>query len=184
MTSTIATIGSIMLLAIFIGILIYFGDMLWSLIRTRWVPYVPSFDKDLALMQDNLWLNKDKTLLDLWCGDGKALRYLIKNYALKSWTGYELSRHARLLGKFLNWKNAVKNVKLIHQSFYNADVKKYDYIYCYLMPFVMENMEEWLKKNIGKNTVVIVNSFKFPNWKPFKIIKDARGKEKIFLYKK
>jgi hypothetical protein len=52
------------------------------------------------------------------------------------------------------------------------------------MPFVMKDMEDWLQKNINKNTVVIVNSFTFPNRKPFTIIKDARGKEKIFLYRK
>lgn len=163
---------------------IYFGDMLVSLIRSKWVPYVPSFDKELILMQDTLGLKKWKTLLDLWCGDGKALRYLVKHYQLQSGTGYEISLNAVLIGRFLNWKYGSKNINISHQSLYNADVKKYDYIYCYLMPFVMQNIEDWLQKTIGKNTVVIVNSFKFPNRKPYKIIKDAKGKEKIFLYKK
>lgn len=169
---------------IFVATLFYFGDMLFSLIRSRWVPYVPSFDRDLALMQDGLWLQANKTLLDLWCGDGKALRYLVKHYQLKQWIGYEISRHAVLLGKFLNWKNGIANITLIHQSLYTADLKKYDYIYCYLMPFVMENMEIWLQKNIKKDTIIIVNSFRFPHWTPYKIIKDARGRDKVFLYRK
>jgi len=184
MASTIAIVGIIIVFAVFFRSLIYFCDMLWSLIRTRWVPYVPSFDKDLALIQDSLWLQAWKTLLDLWCGDGKALRYLVKHYKLISWTGYEISRHARLLGRFLNRKKWVKNITLLHQSFYDADVQQYDYIYCYLMPFVMKNIESRLQKNISKDTMIIVNSFKFPNWKPFKVIKGGNGKDKIFLYRK
>ncbi len=184
MTSIISIIGIVVLLAIFLWALMYFGDMLWALIRTWWVPYVPSFNRDLALMQDGLWLEKNKTLLDLWCGDGKALRYLVKHYKLTSWTGYEISRNARLWGRFLNWKNAANNITIVHTSLYQADVKQYDYIYCYLMPFVMQDIESWLQKNIGENTVIIVNSFKFPNWKPFEVIKDARGKDKVFLYRK
>lgn len=169
---------------IIIWLVWYFFDMFISLVRSHGVPYVPSFDRDLTLMKNSLWLEKNKTLLDLWCGDGKALRYLVKNYKLASWTGYEISRNARLLWKFLNWKSSANNIMIKHQSLYHADVKQYDYIYCYLMPFVMQDMENWLQKNIEKNTVIIVNSFKFPNRKPFKIIKDVRGKDKIFLYKK
>ncbi len=184
MANIVSTIMIVILLVIFLATVIYFGDMLLALIRSRWVPYVPSFDKDLALMHDSLWLESGKTLLDLWCGDGKALRYLVQHYRIDQWVGYEISRHAVLLGRFLNWKNGVKNVKLIHQSLYRADVEKYDYIYCYLMPFVMKNMETRLQKNIRKDTVIIVNSFKFPNRKPYTIIKDTRGKEKIFLYRK
>lgn len=135
-------------------------------------------------MQDSLWLQPWKTLLDLWCGDGKALRHIVKHYKLISWTGYEISRHARLLGRFLNRKQWAKNITLLHQSLYDADVEKYDYIYCYLMPFVMQKMENRLQEKIGDDTIIIVNSFKFPNREPFKVIKWDNGKDKIFLYRK
>jgi len=180
----LSILSLIIVIFVLFSVLFYFGDMLFSLIRTRWVPYVPSFDRDLALMQDSLWLQPWKTLLDLWCGDGKALRHLVRNYKLKSGTGYELSRHAWLLGRFLNRKKWAKNITLLHQSLYDAKVEKYDYIYCYLMPFVMQKMENRLQEKISNDTIIIVNSFKFPNRKPRKIIKDAKGKDKIFLYRK
>jgi hypothetical protein len=52
------------------------------------------------------------------------------------------------------------------------------------MPFVMQKIEKRLQEKTGDNTIIIVNSFKFPSWKPFKIIQDAKGKDKIFLYRK
>lgn len=173
---------SCVMIITFIVLLWYFLDMFVSLIRSRGVPYVPSFDKDLELMSDTLWLQPGKSILDLWCGDGKALRYLVKKYDLTSWVGYEISIHAYLRWIYINWKKSIQNITIIHQSMYKADPKKYDYIYCYLMPFIMPSMEKWLEKNCRPGTVIISNTFPLPNRKPDRIIKNKKGKDKIFLY--
>jgi len=46
------------------------------------------------------------------------------------------------------------------------------------MPSVMEDVEKFVFKNKKTEAIVIVNSFPFPNKKPFKVIGG-----KIYLYK-
>ena len=42
--------------------------------------YIPSFTKDLSLMCGQLPLSPGKMLIDLGCGDGKALRFFVREY--------------------------------------------------------------------------------------------------------
>lgn len=169
---------------IIIVLLLYMTDMVVSLIRSKWVPYVASFDKDITLMQERLSLTPGSTIVDLWCGDGKALRFFVQEYKFKQWVGYEISWHAWLYGKYLLWKQSISSINLIRWSLYTADLTKYDYIYCYLMPFVMKDIEYWVQNSINENTIIIVNTFPFPNRAPHKIIHDQSWKKKIYLYKK
>jgi hypothetical protein len=37
---------------------------------------------------------------------------------------------------------------------------------------------------MGKNTIIVSNSFEFAQHKPFQIIQNEKWKDKIFLYKK
>jgi len=150
---------------------------------TKKAPYVPSFDKQLKIIKEELNLNKNKSLVDLWCWDWKALRFFNKNYRLKG-EGYDINYFALFYGKFLNKLYWYKNINLHRKNFFSADLKKYDYVYLYLRPSQLEKMEEWIFSNIKKDAVVISNSFQFKNNKPYKTIKKDWVIGSIFLYKK
>jgi hypothetical protein len=75
-------------------------------------------------------------------------------------------------------------LKLYKQDFSQANLKRYDYIYTYLLPNQMAEIEPRIFKNISTNAIVISNSFQFAVHKPYKVIKDKHGKPSIFLYKK
>jgi len=121
-------------------------------------------------------LQKGKTVVDLGCGDGKVLRFFEKEFWIK-WVWYDVNSFAILWWKALN-KILNTKVRLIQWNFFDNDISSYDYIYIYLMPSVMEDVEKFVFKNKKPEAIVIVNSFPFPNKKPFKVIGG-----KIYLYK-
>ncbi len=67
---------------------------------------------------------------------------------------------------------------------YGCDLSKYDYIYLYLFPEQMADMEDWVFGGLKKDAVVISNTFRFRKREPFQVVKTNKGKERIFLYKR
>lgn len=179
----IAFLVIVLLIILWFSAFFFISELIW-LIRTKWVPYVWSFKSDLNLMKQNLKLEKNKTLLDLWCGDGRALRFFINHFELDKWTGYEINNFAVFWGKLLNKILNIKNIDIIKSNFKNAELSKYDYIYIYLFPKTMAEIESWVFENINENTIIISNTFQFAEKKPFETFRNEKWKEKIFLYKK
>ncbi len=161
--------------------------LIWSFVSivfSKWVPFVSSFDDDLNVIKNNLKITKWKSIIDLWCGDGKALRMFIKNYDFKYATWYDVNFSAILFGKILNKILGIKNINLYVGDFLKISLEWYDYIYVYLLTEYMYKIEDFVFKNIWKNTIIISNSFKFRDHEPFKIIKNNVWKDRIYLYKK
>jgi len=165
----------IILLVLIILIAFYYISFAKTLFITK-VPYVGSFDRQLDIMKE-LQLEKWKTIIDLGCGDGKALRFFAKDFWLKGrW--YDLNGFAIIWWKILNKILWYDNIVLERKNFFDAYIKNADYIYLYLFPPVMDKVEEWIFNNKNTDTIIIVNSFSFPNKQPFKVIW-----WKIYLYK-
>jgi len=145
--------------------------------------YVPSFNRHIRLMKDQLKLISWKKLVDLGCGDAKAMRFFAKTFWLQC-DGYELQRFPYLYGKLINFVLWYKKLTVYRQDFSQANLKRYDYIYVYLLPQQMAHIESRIFKHISDNAIIISNSFQFAVHKPYKVIKDKKGKPSIFLYKK
>ena len=61
--------------------------------------------------------------------------------------------------------------------FWNTDVTSYDGIVVYGIPYIMQRLEEKLKKELKPGARVVSYSFPFPNWEP-------TAKEKaVYLYR-
>jgi len=149
-------------------------------VGTKEAPYVGSFWRQLILMKQKLSLWEWKALIDLWCGDGKALRFFKKNFLVKTiW--YDINIFAIFWWKILNrilWYN---QIKLIHSNFEKADLSQYDYIYVFLFTKQVSMIEEWIFSNKRADAIVICNTFPCSRQKSYQILTD--GKSKIYLYK-
>ena len=135
-------------------------------------------------MQDKLKLKPKKKLIDLGCGDGKALRFFKNTYDLQSCDGYEVHTYAYIRWKILNKFKKQQWVTLIHKNFFKAKLDQYDYIYVYLLPNQLAHIENRVFSNIKKDAVIMANSFQFAKHKPFETIKNEKWKWVIYLYKK
>jgi len=175
---------SLLLIAIiFFSWRVIFGLLVFMFKKDKSAMYVPSFNRHIRLMKNNLKLVRGKKLVDLWCGDGKAMRFFVREFGLHC-DGYELQRFPYLYGKLINWLFWYKKLNLYKQNFFQADLKRYDYIYIYLLPQQMAEIESRIFKNIKTDAIIISNSFQFAIKKPYKVIKNAKWKPSIFLYKK
>lgn len=160
-----------------------FGSFI-ALYRTSWVPYIPSYNEDLEFMREKLDLEPHKTLIDLGCWDGKAMRFFIKNFKVKKAVWYDLNWPAILIGRIINKLYKIDNIQLIKDNFLKADVSNYDYVYVYLLSEYMAQIEDWLFNNISENTIIISNTFKFSKNEPYKIEKNSKWKDRIMYYRK
>ena len=151
----------------------YFVSFILSLYSSK-VPYVWTFNRQLEILK-KLNLEKWKTIVDLWCWDGKALRFFEKQFWLK-WVWYDINFFAIVYGKWLN-KIYKSNVKLIKWNFLTKDISSYDYIYLYLFPEFLEKIEDWIFENKKKDAIIISTAFTFKKHKPFKILS-----WKVYLY--
>jgi len=145
-------------------------------------PYVWSFKRHLDLMK-KLEIKKWAKILDLGCGDGKALRFFSQQFNIKSCHGYDLNFYAIIYWKILNLIYWHKNIKIKQWNFLKVDLNWYDYIYVYLRASQLADIEDWLRKNKNKDTIIISNSFEFAKHKEFDSIKNFKDKKSIFLYK-
>lgn len=146
------------------------------------VPQVSTFNSDLEIIKKAFWKYglKWKKIVDLGSGIWKITRLLEKDFWTKS-TGYEIDLSNVIISKILN-KIFSSNAKIIRWNYFKADLKKYDFIYVYLFPVLMEKIEEKIWADSKKWTIIFVNAFKFKNHETIDIFY-KNWKEKIFVYK-
>ena len=178
----------IILLSLLLGIIVFlvvrYHVQLFLFIfrKHKQAIYAPSFTKHLQLMKKWLPLVAGKSLLDLWCGDGKALRFFSRYYWVTcQW--YDINSFAIFYGKVINRIQWYK-MKLFLKDFKYAPIAHVDYIYLYLFPEQLAVIEDWLFSWIKDGTILISTTFHFKKHIPFQTIKDRKWQDRIFLYKK
>jgi hypothetical protein len=124
-----------------------------------------------------------KKMVDLWCGDGKAMRFFSRQFGVQC-DGYEIQHFPYIYGKILNVLLWYPDLRLFKKNFLLADIHWYDYIYLYLLPEQMKEIESRIFKHMKDDALIISNSFQFAVHTPFEILKNAKWKPSIFLYKK
>ena len=184
MKNTILLIFVCLLLLILVIVAVYYflNAMRLLFSTTKKAPYIPSFNRQLELMKQ-LKLKKDSTIVDLWCGDGKALRFFVKEHGIKLAEWFDINFYAIFKWKRINKRHWISNINLFKKNLFDVDLKKYDYIYLYLWTTQMAIMEDWIRETKKADTIIISNSFQFKKHKPSKVYKNDKWVDTIFLYK-
>lgn len=174
-------------------LIISLGILLGCVLSLSWfagsdAPYVPTKAETIKKILKIAGVKKGKKFYELGSGDG---RVVIEAAKLKAQAvGIEQS----YLRVFLSKYKAVnlKNAKFYHGNIFSKNYSDADIVYIYLLLKGVKKLENKLKKELKKGSVIITQTYHFSNWKPFKKIdlskkidfsKDIIGAGKFQLYR-
>ena len=152
-----------------ITLIIAGGILLGCVIGLSWfagsdAPYVPTKMDKIREVLKLAGVKKGKKFYELGSGDGRVV-YEAAGLGADS-IGIEQSL-IRVLYSRYGGRN-LKKVKFLHGNIFAKKYTDADVIYTYLLPKGVKRLEEKLKKELKKNSVVITQTYHFPKWKPFK----------------
>jgi len=148
-------------------------------------PWVESYHSHKTLLMKKFPMQSWGSILDMWCGNGKMLRFFLGQKWYARGVGYDIRRTPIFVGNYLNSLYGYsRKIDLHHKDFTHADVANYDMIYLFLRPEQMVELEPRLRNAIGPHTRVITNTFHFPTREATETIKDKNGKEIFRIYSK
>ncbi len=133
------------------------------------VPYVPSSSKHLKQALTEIGVGPGKSFIDIGSGDGKVLFAAASLDATV--TGVEINPYLSLLSKLrkaLNPRRA--QIHILNQNFYRIDLSKYDIVYAYLLPEILQKLDDKLYTELKPGTKIISNTFQIPGRKPTQVI--------------
>ena len=175
------------------------GILLGCFIALSWfagsdAPYIPTKMDQIKKVLQLAGVKKGKKFYELGSGDGRVVIEAARLGA--NAVGIEQSWIRVLYSK---WKAARQNYpKGLFCQFYHGDVFKRSYqdadiVYIFLLQKGVNKLEEKLKKELKKGSIIITQTYHFPNWKPYKKMdlskeidfsKDIKGAGNFWLYKK
>ncbi len=150
----------------FIGIQLLFASLFFFLCLAfvSGAPYVPSNKRAAEAMIRLSKLKKDTRVIDLGSGDGRLLFLAAKQGA--SATGFEINPYLVLLTQlralFGHYRGSVS---VSWTNLWKARISDADVVFIYLLPWRMEELAKKLSSELKVGTLIVSNSFIFPNWK-------------------
>ena len=142
-------------------------------------PFIPSRPRAIKTISAELNLQDGQVFFELGAGSAPLLRRLAKRYPPANFVGIEYSLIPWLIGTLLSLP--YRNIKIIKQNFWNADLTQADFIYCFLNVKVMVELENKFKNDCKPTATIISYIFKLPNIEPLKTLQ--MGQEKIYFYR-
>ncbi|MDO8610164.1 MAG: class I SAM-dependent methyltransferase [bacterium] len=163
MITLIAYLVVLFLLIIFLlSTIIFTSSLFYSSIMGA--PYIPSRQKEVEFALSQISFAKNKTFIDLGCGDGRTVRTAVKLYGVKG-IGVDINPLLIFYGKILSrLKGVNKNITLITENIYKINLSKIDYVYIFLMPATIEKLRPIMEKQLPKKAIVISHGFPVIGW--------------------
>lgn len=181
-------------------LIISLGALLGCFLALSWfagsdAPYVPTKLEAIRKILKLAGVKKNKKFYELGSGDGRVVLEAAKLGATS--TGIEQSLLRVLYSRWKTHKLASHirsgNVKFYHGNIFSKNYSDADIVYIYLLLGGVKKLEAKLKKELKKGSIVVTQTYHFPNWKPFKKIdlskeidfsKDIIGAGKFHFYRR
>ncbi len=122
-------------------------------------------------------------IAEVGSGWGGMIVHLLRHFKNAHVTGFEGSPLPRITS-IIRLLPFGKRVRLSGEDFFKVDLSEYDFIFCYLSPRHMAELEPKFKAELKPGTLIISNSFPMPNWQPVDIYENwALFKIQVYIYK-
>jgi len=149
----------IILLLIFF--LVFCGG-LWN------APWLPTHKQDFERVANLIKTHPQLIFYDLGSGSGELLFYLSKQYNIKC-VGIEISPVLYLYSKIKSL--FYKNITIKYGNFFNYNLGEADVVYCFIKPETYPKLKQKMKKELKKETIIILSCWPFDKNKPFRTSK-------------
>lgn len=161
------------------------GILLGCIIGLSWfagsdAPYVPTKMDKIKEVLKLAGVKRGKKFYELGSGDGRvvleAARLGANSIGIEqSWLRVLYSRY-KAFNLRLHPKGA--NVSFYHGNIFSRNYQDGNIVYIYLLHKGVKKLEAKLRTELKKGSIVITQTYHFPNWKPFKKLDD------FWFYKK
>lgn len=129
--------------------------------------YFPTEPKNVSVMVSLLAVKPGEKIADLGSGDGRVVIALARAGAEAH--GYEINPLLVYQARKKIRRAGLKSKAFIHyQSFWKADLSKFDAIAVYGFPNFFKRLGLKIKKEMRPDARIVSNLFKFPDWHPSK----------------
>lgn len=167
-----------------ITLIIAGGILLGCLTALSWfagsdAPYVPTKMGSIRKILKLAGVKRGKKFYELGSGDGRVVIAAAK-LGTESY-GIEQSWIRVLFSKWKAYRQnsaIAQNCQFHHGDIYKRDYQNADIIYIFLLQKGVNKLEDKLKKELKKGSIVITQTYHFPKWKPF------RKEGDFWLYRK
>lgn len=169
------------------------GTILGCFLGLSWfagsdAPYIPTQERAIKKILKMAGAKRGKKFYELGSGDGRVVIAASKLGA--NAVGIEQS-WIRVL--YSRWKADGQNCNFFHGDIFKRNYQDADIIYIYLLLKGVKKLEEKLKRELKKGSVVITQTYHFKTWKPFKKLdlsreidfsKDIKGAGNFWFYRR
>lgn len=168
-----------------ITLIISAGVLLGCMIGLSWfagsdAPYVPTKMDQIRKVLKMAGVKRGKKFYELGSGDGRVVLEAAKlgaeSYGIEqSWIRVFYSKYkTSLLLHNKAWRLASHltsgKAKFFHGNIFAKNYSEADIVYIYLLPKGVNKLENKLKKELKKGSLIITQTYHFKTWKPFKKI--------------
>jgi ribosomal protein L11 methylase PrmA len=168
-------------LFILIGVSIYGIGLLFSAFKGA--PYVPTSKKQLAHIFKNLKLKKGEQFIELGSGDGRIVRYAVKEFGVDG-VGVEINPLLVWWSRFLARRdNSASKALFVKKNIFDYSLRNADYLYIFLMPELIVKLLPKFKQELKKGTVVISHGFKIIGYEKKLFYTEKEKTFSTFYYK-
>ncbi len=152
---------------IILQIIFGLGIVYLTLAFVTGAPFVPSYMHRARRMVELANLTKGSTIYDLGSGDGRILFLAAEKGAHA--VGVEINPFL----VYFTWVRSFftpyrKHIHVRCKTLWSTDLSEADVVFIYLLPWRMDQLAIKLKKELKKGSLVVSNSFIFPNWPIYK----------------
>lgn len=124
---------------------------------------------------------KEDVLVDLGCGDGRILATAVKDFGVRSASGYEIREDLfKTASGEVEKLNLTNKIHIYNRDLFQADLKDATLITLYLTTYANERLKPKLRAEARPGSRIVSHDFMINGWKPSK--KENYNEHTIYVY--
>lgn len=147
-------------------------------------PYIPSSQKVVDRIIENLELTNKSVLFDLGCGDARIIRRATELYPQIKAVGVEIAFIPFFLAKFFTRGN--KRIEIKRENIFKTDLSEATHIFLFLHHRAVNDLINNIKRQCSPGTRLISCDFEIKSCQPIKIVglenKSSKICQRLFVY--